>query len=58
MKHISQNQYEQLEELYIKEQFEQDRPVPNEMIGSYGWYAKKRSEFKEIMMKEGYTIDG
>jgi hypothetical protein len=58
MKHISQSQYEQLEQLYITEQFRKDNPKPNQMVGEYGWYEKKRNDFKEIMKKEGYTVDG
>lgn len=56
MKHISQTRYEELEQIYIREQFEQDRPVPNQMIGQYGWMAKKKEEFQDIMIKEGYTL--
>lgn len=58
MKYISQSVYEQLEEIYISEHFKIEKPVPNQMIGEYGWHAKKKREFKEFMMEHGYTING
>ena len=58
MKVISQSMYEQLEEEYIKEQYKLTNPKPNGMLGHWGWHAVKKREFKEIMEKEGYTING
>jgi hypothetical protein len=58
MKYISKAEYERREELFIREQYELTKPKPNGMLGHWGWHSVKKREFKEMMMKEGYTIDG
>ena len=42
---------------FISEQFKIDKPVPNQMVGQYGWMAKKKEEFKALMLSKGYEIE-
>jgi hypothetical protein len=49
---ISDDEYKKLEDGYIKEQYKLQEPKPNGMMGHWGFYAVKKREFKEKMIKE------
>lgn len=50
---IGDDEYKKLLDAYMVEQFKLTKPKPNGMMGHWGWYAVKKREFNEMMIREG-----
>jgi hypothetical protein len=54
--HIPLGEYEVMEHQYVLEQMVKDKSFPTDTTKTYEWFEKKKSEFREVKMKEGYSV--
>ncbi len=50
---IGDDEYNKLESAFVISEYEKTKPKPNQMVGPYGWHAKKKQEFQDKLRAEG-----
>jgi hypothetical protein len=46
---ISKEEYDRLENEYVKDQFKLADPKPNGMCGTWGWHIQTKKKFAKLM---------
>lgn len=51
------DEYYKLEEEFVVAEYKKTKPKPNQMVGKWGWHARKKREFKRMMIEQGRIED-